>query len=249
MSGACTLSNGRFGPCGLPPVVPLCSSVTVEGGALLLLPVEVILGQQLKDRLGGDGLRAFGTGRYLQERPGPLLQYLRATASGGALGRQHIHRRHDVQLLPGSGALSAPGAFWDSRGARHAPGRCSPQAHTSFQFYRIASSSLKAGGRVTLSGGTALTVAGAVLPGPGPWTYARVEDTGAWHSGRSTRSDLRAIRTIGEGGSEAGRGAGPGDQQAVRSPDGRGHHGCKRTWRRFSLHVVVAPAPAEPVPR
>ena len=34
------------------------------------------------------------------------------------------------------------------------------------------------GGRVTLSGGTALSVAGAVLAGPGPWIYARVEDTG-----------------------------------------------------------------------
>jgi PAS domain S-box-containing protein len=34
------------------------------------------------------------------------------------------------------------------------------------------------GGRVTISGGTAETVSGAVLSGPGPWIYARVEDTG-----------------------------------------------------------------------
>ncbi len=35
-----------------------------------------------------------------------------------------------------------------------------------------------AGGRVTISGGTAETVSGASLSGPGPWIYARVEDTG-----------------------------------------------------------------------
>jgi PAS domain S-box-containing protein len=35
-----------------------------------------------------------------------------------------------------------------------------------------------AGGRITLSGGTGETVTGAVLVGPGPWVYVRVEDTG-----------------------------------------------------------------------
>jgi PAS domain S-box-containing protein len=35
-----------------------------------------------------------------------------------------------------------------------------------------------AGGRITISGGTAETVSGAALSGPGPWIYARVEDTG-----------------------------------------------------------------------
>lgn len=34
------------------------------------------------------------------------------------------------------------------------------------------------GGRITLSGGTAETVAGADLTGQGPWIYVRVEDTG-----------------------------------------------------------------------
>jgi PAS domain S-box-containing protein len=34
------------------------------------------------------------------------------------------------------------------------------------------------GGRVTISGGTGETVKGAELAGPGPWIYARVEDTG-----------------------------------------------------------------------
>jgi signal transduction histidine kinase len=34
------------------------------------------------------------------------------------------------------------------------------------------------GGSVTISGGTGETVAGAVLAGPGPWVYVRVEDTG-----------------------------------------------------------------------
>jgi PAS domain S-box-containing protein len=34
------------------------------------------------------------------------------------------------------------------------------------------------GGRITISGGTAETVSGAALAGPGPWIYARVEDTG-----------------------------------------------------------------------
>jgi PAS domain S-box-containing protein len=34
------------------------------------------------------------------------------------------------------------------------------------------------GGRITISGGTAETVSGAALTGPGPWIYARVEDTG-----------------------------------------------------------------------
>jgi signal transduction histidine kinase len=33
-------------------------------------------------------------------------------------------------------------------------------------------------GRVTISGGTGETVTGATLAGPGPWIYARVEDTG-----------------------------------------------------------------------
>jgi PAS domain S-box-containing protein len=35
-----------------------------------------------------------------------------------------------------------------------------------------------AGGRITISGGTALTVTGVRLAGPGPWLYVRVEDTG-----------------------------------------------------------------------
>jgi PAS domain S-box-containing protein len=34
------------------------------------------------------------------------------------------------------------------------------------------------GGRITVSGGTAESVTGAVLTGSGPWIYARVEDTG-----------------------------------------------------------------------
>jgi PAS domain S-box-containing protein len=34
------------------------------------------------------------------------------------------------------------------------------------------------GGKITISGGTAETVSGAALTGPGPWIYARVEDTG-----------------------------------------------------------------------
>jgi PAS domain S-box-containing protein len=34
------------------------------------------------------------------------------------------------------------------------------------------------GGRITISGGTGETVAGAALEGEGPWIYARVEDTG-----------------------------------------------------------------------
>ncbi len=34
------------------------------------------------------------------------------------------------------------------------------------------------GGRITISGGTAETVAGASLAGEGPWIYVRVEDTG-----------------------------------------------------------------------
>jgi PAS domain S-box-containing protein len=36
----------------------------------------------------------------------------------------------------------------------------------------------EAGGQITVSAGTGETVAGADLPGPGPWVYARVEDTG-----------------------------------------------------------------------
>jgi PAS domain S-box-containing protein len=35
-----------------------------------------------------------------------------------------------------------------------------------------------AGGRITISGGTGETVTGAILTGPGPWAYVRVEDTG-----------------------------------------------------------------------
>jgi signal transduction histidine kinase len=35
-----------------------------------------------------------------------------------------------------------------------------------------------AGGRITISGGAGETVAGASLPGTGPWVYVRVEDTG-----------------------------------------------------------------------
>jgi PAS domain S-box-containing protein len=35
-----------------------------------------------------------------------------------------------------------------------------------------------AGGRITISGGTGESVAGAILAGPGPWAYVRVEDTG-----------------------------------------------------------------------
>ena len=34
------------------------------------------------------------------------------------------------------------------------------------------------GGRITISGGTGETVTGAILTGPGPWAYVRVEDTG-----------------------------------------------------------------------
>jgi PAS domain S-box-containing protein len=106
-----------------------------------------------------------------------------------------------------------------------------------------------AGGRVTISGGTGETVVGAILEGPGPWVYVRVED-----SGRGIpANDLETIFEPFQQSTVADQRRGTGLGLAISRQFARQMGGDLTAesevgvGSRFTLWLPIAPS--EPVPR
>ena len=105
------------------------------------------------------------------------------------------------------------------------------------------------GGRITISGGTGATVAGARLAGAGPWVYVRVEDTGRGIPGDKLDSIFEPFHQSEPYDQQSGTGLGlsisrqlarlMGGDLVAQSDAGAG--------ARFTLWLPIAPA--EPVPR
>jgi PAS domain S-box-containing protein len=105
------------------------------------------------------------------------------------------------------------------------------------------------GGLITISGGTADSVSGAVLEGNGPWVYARVEDTGRGIPPDRVQAIFEPFQQSAVEDQRHGTGLGlsisrqlarmMGGDLVADSEEGRGS--------RFTLWLPIAPS--EPVPR
>jgi PAS domain S-box-containing protein len=107
----------------------------------------------------------------------------------------------------------------------------------------------ESGGQITVSGGTAETVPGADLHGPGPWVYARVEDTGRGIRPEDHETIFQAFQQTDRDDQQRGAGLGlsisrqlaraMGGDITVRSEPGVGSS--------FTLWLPISAS--EPVPR
>lgn len=105
------------------------------------------------------------------------------------------------------------------------------------------------GGQITISGGAAETVAGVSMPSPGPWIYARVEDTGRGIPQESLSFVFEPYRQARPSDGDQGAGLGLAiSRELARAMGGeltaQSEVGVGST---FTLWLPIAPS--DPVPR
>ena len=105
------------------------------------------------------------------------------------------------------------------------------------------------GGRITISAGTADTVADAALAAGGPWLYVKVEDTGRGISPDQLESIFEPFRQAETGDHRRGTGLGLAiSRQFARAMGGDlTAHSEIGAGSRFTLWLPITPA--EPIPR
>jgi PAS domain S-box-containing protein len=105
------------------------------------------------------------------------------------------------------------------------------------------------GGRITISGGTGESVKGAVLAGPGPWSYVRVEDTGRGIPTHKLETIFEPYQQSAAGDDQLGTGLGLSISRQLARLMGGDLTAESQVGIGSSFTIWLPIAPSDPIPR